>query len=182
MLAIADDNFLYLLEFVQQKNLSRALNALQKIFEITEIRSPNSPIKVSSGMTNESVIPAEDFKSECGNPLFKLLKNELQQYFNGTLKTFKTPIKFLGTEFQKLAWQKLQQIPFSTTKSYLEQAQAVGKPLAYRAVANANAVNKIAIIVPCHRIINHNGKMGGYAGGISKKQWLLKHEQKYANS
>lgn len=154
MLAIADDNFLYFLEFVQQKNLSRALNELQKSFIITE----------GKNATLESV------------------KNELQQYFNGTLKTFKTPVKFLGTDFQKMSWQKLQQIPFGQTKSYLEQAQHVGKPSAYRAVANANAANKIAIIVPCHRVINNNGKLGGYAGGIGKKIALLKLEQKYANS
>lgn len=154
MLAIADDNFLYLLEFVQQKNLSSALKSLQKTLIISEGK----------------------------NSTIELVENELQQYFNGTLKTFKTPIKFLGTEFQKLAWQNLQKIPFGETKSYLEQATIAGKPSAYRAVANANAANKIAIIVPCHRVINNNGNLGGYAGGISKKQWLLNFEQKHANS
>jgi O-6-methylguanine DNA methyltransferase len=154
MLAVADDEFLYLLEFVQQKNLSHAVNTLEKTFIISEGK----------------------------NPTLELLTHELQQYFNGTLKNFKTPVKFLGTEFQKLAWQSLQKIKYAATKSYLEQSHAVGKPSAYRAVANANAVNKIAIIIPCHRIINNNGKLGGYAGGISKKKWLLDFEQKHANS
>lgn len=149
MLAVADSNFLYLLEFIQQKNLSRALINLEKKFTIAE-------------GTNE---------------LITNLKNELEQYFNGTLKNFQTPINFLGTEFQKLAWQNLQKIEYGNTKSYLEQAQSFGKNSAYRAVANANAANKIAIIIPCHRVINSNGKLGGYAGGVQKKQWLLDHEK-----
>lgn len=152
MLAIADNNFLYLLEFISQKNLSRALISLQKKFTITEGK----------------------------NALLTNLENELEKYFKGSLKKFQTPIEFLGTEFQKIAWQNLQQINYGQTKSYLEQARALGKNSAYRAVANANAANKIAIIIPCHRVINSNGKLGGYAGGINKKQWLLDHEKKYA--
>jgi O-6-methylguanine DNA methyltransferase len=84
-----------------------------------------------------------------------------------------------GSPFQKLVWNELLNIPYGETRSYLEEANAIGKPTSYRAVANANGANKLAIIIPCHRIINNNGEIGGYGGGIARKKWLLEHETRY---
>lgn len=106
------------------------------------------------------------------------IEAELNSYFNGTLKEFKTPLHISGTPFQKLVWAELLKIPYGETRSYLEQATAIGKKSAFRAVANANGANKIAIVIPCHRIINNNGALGGYGGGLARKQWLLDHEKK----
>ena len=85
----------------------------------------------------------------------------------------------LPSSFQKKVWSVLQNIPLGRTRSYLNIAQSIKKPTAYRAVANANGANQFAIIIPCHRVINANGALGGYAGGISRKQWLIDHEKKY---
>lgn len=106
------------------------------------------------------------------------IQAELDAYFCSRLKIFTTPVCWLGTPFQQAAWQALQTIPYGATKSYQQQAQMVGKPSAYRAVANANGANRFTIVVPCHRVIRHNGDLGGYGGGINRKQWLLQHEQK----
>ncbi len=98
-------------------------------------------------------------------------------YFNGSLKEFKTPIHTLGTQFQKLVWLELTRVIYGSTKSYREQAKAISKPMAFRAVANANGTNQMTIVIPCHRIINSNGSIGGYSGGIARKKWLLEHEK-----
>ncbi len=99
-------------------------------------------------------------------------------YFKGKLREFNTPIHLMGTSFQAQVWNQLLKIPYGETRSYLEQAKAIKKETAYRAVANANGANQLAIIIPCHRIINNNGKLGGYGGGTEKKKWLLEHEKK----
>ena len=103
--------------------------------------------------------------------------NELEEYFNGRLREFKTPVHFVGTAFQQRVWKSLCTIPYGETGTYAQQAQVIGRPFAYRAVANANAANHCAIIVPCHRIIKSNGDLCGYAGGVERKRWLLAHEQ-----
>ena len=79
----------------------------------------------------------------------------------------------LGSPFQKQVWEELKKIPSGETRAYLAIAKAVGRPTACRAVANANGANQLAIIIPCHRVINTNGELGGYGGGIARKQWLL---------
>lgn len=111
--------------------------------------------------------------------LLERVQKELEEYFMGTLKQFTIPLSLRGSPFQQNAWKALQQIPYGSTRSYLEQAAAIGRPTAYRAVANANGANMLSIIIPCHRIINQDGKLGGYTGGIDKKIWLLAHEEKY---
>ena len=93
------------------------------------------------------------------------------------MKEFKTPIHLIGSAFQKLVWNTLIRITYGKTKSYREQAIAISNPLAQRAVANANGANKIAIVIPCHRIINSNGDIGGYGGGSVRKKWLIQHEK-----
>ena len=103
--------------------------------------------------------------------------DELKQYFSGSLKAFKTPLKLLGTDFQKSVWHELINTPHGRTQSYQSQAGNIGSPNGFRAVANANGKNKLSIIVPCHRIINKNGNLGGFGGGLWRKEWLLDHEK-----
>jgi len=101
------------------------------------------------------------------------ISSELNQYFNGKLKEFSIPLELIGTPFQKDVWQALLDVPYGETRSYMEQSIILGDPKAIRAVGTANGRNKIAIIIPCHRIIGSDGKMTGYAGGIERKKQLL---------
>lgn len=102
------------------------------------------------------------------------------QYFNGDSRFFELPIHQPGTKFQQGVWNQLTAIPFGKTISYLELARKTGDTKAVRAVANANAKNNVAIIVPCHRVIGSNRELVGYAGGLWRKKWLLEHEAKMA--
>ncbi len=106
------------------------------------------------------------------------LKEELEQYFSGNLKNFTIKTLVDGTTFQNKVWHGLLTIPYGKTISYKEQSEFIGCKSSFRAVANANGKNKIAIIAPCHRVIRNNGNLGGYAGGTNRKQWLLEHEYK----
>ena len=114
-------------------------------------------------------------------PPLTSIKEELDKYFRGELIQFKTPIKLIGTPFQQEVWNQLQKIPAGETLSYKQLAQAVGNPKGCRAVAQANGANQLAIIIPCHRVINANGALGGYGGGIERKEGLLKHEALFWN-
>lgn len=156
MLAIATETSLYLLEFKERRHLDRELDALK---------------------TNKDIIIKEK-----SNPITTTIKDEIKAYFKGSLKTFTTPFHLNGTPFQERVWQSLLTIPYGETRSYQEQASLIDKASACRAVANANGKNRLAIIVPCHRIINHNGGLGGYGGGIDKKAWLLEHEKSNKSS
>jgi len=100
-------------------------------------------------------------------------KVELEAYFAGHLTHFETPLATSGTEFQRQTWNALQTIPHGETRSYAQLAEMIGKPAAIRAVASANANNGLALIIPCHRVIAKNGGLGGYAGGLTRKQQLL---------
>lgn len=150
MLAISDEEGLYLLEFVDRRGLEREIERLR--------------IK-----TKSAIIPGST------DPVISIEK-ELKNYFSGNLKKFKTPIHMVGSPFQKTVWQELLAIPYGETRSYSRQAELLGKPSAFRAVANANGANQLAIIIPCHRIINLDGTLGGYGGGIARKKWLIDHE------
>lgn len=150
MIAIADEAGIYLLEFIDRRGLEREVERLR--------------IK-----TKAAIIPGVT------DPI-KSITLELESYFEGKLKEFKTPLNLLGSPFQKLVWDELMRIPYGQTRSYMAQSKAIGKNKAYRAVANANGANQLAIIIPCHRIINSNGDLGGYGGGITRKKWLLEHE------
>lgn len=154
MLAVADDDKLYLLEFVDRRGLER---------EIERLRA----------RLKAAIIPGT-------SPVFDQIKAELDAYFKGQLDQFRTPLFLLGSDFQKRVWQALTEIPHGQTISYSELAEKIGKPTACRAVANANGANQLAIIIPCHRVINSNGELGGYGGGVAKKQWLLDHEKTQA--
>lgn len=102
---------------------------------------------------------------------------ELNEYFSGIRKSFTVPLSFYGTDFQKKVWKELLKIPFGTTSSYQQQAIRLGNLSAIRAVAHANGTNKIAILVPCHRVIGSDGNLTGYAGGLWRKKFLLELEQ-----
>lgn len=153
MIAIADDQELYLLEFENRRGLAHEMEILCK-------------------RTQSDVTPGRT------NPIVSI-EAEVEDYFAGNLKSFKTPIHIFGTPFQREVWQALMNIPYGETRSYQDQAIRLGKPTAYRAVANANGVNQLAIIVPCHRVINTNGELGGYGAGLEHKKWLLDHEKQY---
>ncbi len=103
-------------------------------------------------------------------------KEQLLKYFAGELKNFDLPLDQQGTGFQKSVWKCLTQIPFGKTWSYGDIANQLNNPKAVRAVGGANGRNPISLIVPCHRVIGANGTLTGYAGGIERKLWLLKHE------
>jgi AraC family transcriptional regulator, regulatory protein of adaptative response / methylated-DNA-[protein]-cysteine methyltransferase len=118
--------------------------------------------------------------SEGENKITGKLKTELNEYFRGTRKEFTVPLLFTGTDFQKKVWNELLRIGFGTTRSYKEQAVALKSPESVRAVANANGMNKISIIVPCHRVIGEDGHLTGYGGGLWRKKWLLDHEKKFS--
>ena len=105
------------------------------------------------------------------------LEKQLKEYFAKERKEFTLPITLVGTPFQEEVWKVLQTIPYGETRTYKEQAIAVGNPKGVRAVANANSKNRLSIIVPCHRVIGSNGTLTGYAGGLSRKEFLLNLEK-----
>jgi methylated-DNA-[protein]-cysteine S-methyltransferase len=110
-------------------------------------------------------------------PLIEAVKQELKAYFKGAPTDFSTlALDPWGTPFQLRVWQELRRIPRGQAISYKELAQRLGNPKASRAVGQANAVNPIPLIIPCHRVINANGSLGGYSSGPDRKRWLLRHE------
>jgi len=111
------------------------------------------------------------------NEYIEQLKSELNEYFLGNLKKFKVKIDYPGTEFQRKVWNELLKIPYGQTASYEEMARRVGSPGACRAVGTANGLNRIAIVIPCHRVVNKNGELGGYGGGLWRKKKLLELEK-----
>jgi methylated-DNA-[protein]-cysteine S-methyltransferase len=109
---------------------------------------------------------------------FALVRSQLAEYFAGTRQQFDVPLQLDGTPFQQQVWQELRRIPYGETISYAELAARIGKPAGARAVGHANGRNRVAIIVPCHRVIGANSKLTGYAGGMDNKRWLLAWEQR----
>lgn len=151
MVAIADEKELYLLEFVDRRGLEREVERLRIRLKAAIIPGQTAPIQS--------------------------IERELTQFFDGSLTEFKTPLHLMGSPFQKSVWEQLRQIPPGETRSYADIALALGKPTAYRAVAQANGANQLAIVIPCHRVINSDGGLGGYGGGVARKEWLLNHEK-----
>lgn len=101
---------------------------------------------------------------------------QLDEYFFGNRKSFELPMQPVGTSFQQQVWQQLKTIDYGQTVSYMDVARAVSGEKAIRAIGAANSRNPICVIVPCHRVIGSNGSLTGYAGGLWRKEWLLKHE------
>jgi AraC family transcriptional regulator of adaptative response/methylated-DNA-[protein]-cysteine methyltransferase len=154
MVAAATENGICLLEFSDRKMLPTEYRDLTKLLKMT-------------------------FK-EGENIHLKQLSRELKEYFNGKRKEFSLPLIAPGSDFQKKVWEELLKIPYGSTRSYMEQSIALGKPESIRAVANANGMNRIAIIIPCHRVIGSDGSLTGYGGGLKRKKWLLDHEKKFS--
>ncbi|GAA5112980.1 methylated-DNA--[protein]-cysteine S-methyltransferase [Orbus sasakiae] len=151
MFAAATQQGLCLLEFTNRRMLETELKQLVKRYNATLIRGENHHIKQT--------------------------KFELNEYFNGQRQHFTVQLDLKGTTFQQQVWQALIGIPYGQTRSYQQQAQSIDKPKAIRAVANANGMNQISIVIPCHRVIGADGKLTGYGGGLWRKNWLLKLEQ-----
>lgn len=150
MVAISDDDSIYLLEFADNQNIPSKL---------------------------EPIIDGRDLIEE-KREVIALLEDEIVSYFKGEIQEFKTPLHIIGTDFQKKAWQALREIPYGSTISYKEQAEKIADPKACRAVANANGSNRIAILVPCHRVIASSGDLSGYDGGVERKKYLLELEDR----
>ena len=127
-------------------------------------------IAVLKNTLDADVIPAN-------GEIFEVLKIQLEEYFDKKRTTFEIPLQLVGSPFQIQCWKELLNIPYGKTISYKEQAIKIENEKAHRAVANANAQNMIAILVPCHRVILSDGKLSGYNGGVEKKEFLLKLEQ-----
>jgi AraC family transcriptional regulator of adaptative response/methylated-DNA-[protein]-cysteine methyltransferase len=151
MLAIASDEGLCLLEFVDRRMLETQLAVLRRRFGC-------------------AIVPG-DYAH------LKKIANELDRYFAGTLKRFTVPLALRGTPFQMKVWKRLMEIPSGQTLSYAQLARDIGVKDAQRAVGKANGDNRLAIIIPCHRVIRSDGTMCGYGGGVWRKQWLLEHER-----
>lgn len=152
MIAGATDNGICLLEFTDRRMIETQVERLRKYLKA-------------------ELIPGQ-------SPFFDQLTQELDQYFEGKLQKFTVPLETPGTEFQQKVWKVLQDIPYGKTRSYKEQAIAINNLKAIRAVATANGDNRIAIIIPCHRVIGSDGSMTGYGGGVWRKQKLLELERK----
>jgi AraC family transcriptional regulator of adaptative response/methylated-DNA-[protein]-cysteine methyltransferase len=111
------------------------------------------------------------------NAVLSLLKKEVAEYFEGRRDRFTVPLEFPGTAFQRRVWEGLRAIPFGKSISYEELARRIGEPRASRAVGHSNGLNRIAILIPCHRVVAKDGSLGGYGGGIWRKQALLELER-----
>jgi methylated-DNA-[protein]-cysteine S-methyltransferase len=133
-----------------------------------------------NALTVLNIAPAENRPPASKTPADAVLEQtcrQLDEYFAGRRRAFTLPLALRGTPFQQKVWEQLQQIPYGKTISYAQLAQLVGNPKACRAVGSANGKNPVAIIVPCHRVINNNGGLGGYALGLAMKRWLLELER-----
>jgi O-6-methylguanine DNA methyltransferase len=141
---------LCLLEFDDQKRIESHFNQFKKYWEVEVIEKESAIIKRT--------------------------KLQLKEYFLNQRTTFDVPLDLVGTDFQLNVWNELLKVPYGATRSYKEQAIAIGNLKAIRAVATANGENRISIIIPCHRIIGSDGNLTGYGGGIWRKQQLLELE------
>lgn len=151
MLALANDEGLHMLEFVDRRSMEREILAVRR-------------------KTNSTIIPGT-------NKHLETVMKELARYFSGESLTFSVPVVTHGSSFDSNVWSLLRTIKPGKTWSYARLAEAAGNPKAVRAVAQANGRNSLAIIIPCHRVIRSDGSLSGYGGGVWRKQWLLNHER-----
>ncbi len=151
MFICATEEGVCLLEFVDRRMLETEFKDVQKLLKAKILIGENSHIKQA--------------------------KKEITEYFNGKRKSFDVKLQMLGTAFQHSVWNNLLEIPFGQKTTYSELAEKINNPKAVRAVGTANGFNRIAIIVPCHRVVGKDGKLTGYGGGLERKAWLLKHEE-----
>lgn len=151
MLAVAHADGLCLLEFVDRRGLATQIETLRRRLAA-------------------AIVPGEHAHLDH-------VEDELASYFRGALRTFTVPLIMPGTEFQQSVWERLRAIPYGETRSYAQMAIDLGRPGAHRAVGRANGDNRIAIIVPCHRVVRADGTLCGYGGGLWRKQRLLELER-----
>lgn len=154
MLAGATDQGVCLLEFNNRIRLEEEFTELKKLLNAEMVEGRNAHLDQ--------------------------LERELKEYFEGTRKAFSVSLHIPGNEFAQAVWSTLQEIPYGKICTYKEQAEKMNNPLAIRAIASTNGRNRIAIVVPCHRVIGSNGSLTGYAGGIDKKKWLLQFERAHS--
>jgi O-6-methylguanine DNA methyltransferase len=154
MVGLATEAGICLLEFTDRKELHNEIEYLKDYYK--------SDIVVDE---NEHLL---------------LLHKELHDYFKGKLQDFTVPTELVGSDFQITVWEALKTIPYAETRTYSEQSELLGDANAIRAVASANGKNKIAILIPCHRVIGSDGSLTGYAGGIDRKRYLLNLEREVA--
>jgi AraC family transcriptional regulator of adaptative response/methylated-DNA-[protein]-cysteine methyltransferase len=143
--------------------------------EFSDRRMLEYQIKVLKKYFPGAIIPGK-------NKFIVQAEKELKEYFDGKLKRFTVPLVYPGTEFQQKVWNQLIKIPYGKTISYEELADRVGITKASRAVGTANGMNRIGVLIPCHRVVNKNGKLGGYGGGLWRKKKLLELEGGYQSS
>lgn len=158
---------------------------------LTQMHIYHSPIGAMLIQANDQSISSVEFIEEEHpslidinqtetNPIIHQCIDELIEYFSGKRTSFTVPIHQEGTDFQQKVWKELYEVPFGKTLSYGELAKKLGDPKCIRAAAAANGKNKIAILIPCHRIIGADQSLVGYAWGKSRKRWLLQHEFRWA--
>lgn len=147
MIAGATSEGICLLEFADRRMLETQLDRVKRWFGAAPVPGSNHHIEK--------------------------LKIELDNYFTSSLREFTVPLLIKGTDFQVAAWNQLLRIPYGETISYDQQARAMGRTGAQRAVGKANGDNRIAIVIPCHRVVRQNGDLCGYGGGLWRKQFLL---------
>lgn len=152
MFACATEKGICLLEFVDRKMIETEFKDLQRLLKASIVTGENDHLIQ--------------------------VKREVAEYFDGARKSFDVSLDTPGTDFQNIVWRGLLEIPTGETRSYQEQAVRIGNPKAVRAVASANGMNRVAVIIPCHRVIGKDGSLTGYAGGLERKKWLLDHEAK----
>jgi methylated-DNA-[protein]-cysteine S-methyltransferase len=146
------------------------------------IKSPLGFTKIVGdevGIASVSILNSEERETDIIPVELMDCAIQLKEYFQGSRTHFNLKLNPQGTNFQKQVWKLLEQIPYGKTISYLELSKQLGDIKAIRAVANANGKNPLWIIVPCHRVIGSDGSLTGYAGGLHRKQWLLKHENPF---
>jgi len=143
------------------------------LLEFTDRRALESQLGTLRRRFGRSLVPGSTDHLE-------RLKAELGEYFAGARKGFEVPIEAPGTPFEKAVWGELARIPYGETRSYEDLATAVGRPGGSRAVGQANGRNRVAIVLPCHRVVNKSGKLGGYGGGLWRKRYLLDLEQRHS--
>ena len=118
--------------------------------------------------------------ADAAGPTVRMAERQLREYFAGERLAFDLALDLAGTSFQLAVWRALTAIPYGGTCSYRDIAMAVGRPKGFQAIGQANTRNPIPIVVPCHRVINADGSMGGYGGGVERKRVLLEMEKGYA--
>lgn len=154
LLAVADHQALHLLEFIDRDEVHGVHAIAADALDAVEARLGTRPAHGHNAVTRRAAA-------------------ELERYFDGRLRDFTIPLAAGGTPFQRQAWVALREIPYGETRSYGQQAAAMGRKSAVRAVGRANGANRIAILIPCHRVIGADGAMTGYGAGVWRKKLLL---------